>query len=65
MGLGRVCDPNPCDQPPPVEGACCFVDGTCQVMTADDCSVAGGGYEGDATVCDPNPCDQPPPVEGA
>ncbi len=43
-------------------GACCYTDGSCLVQTADDCSAAGGTYEGNDTVCDPNPCPQP---EGA
>jgi hypothetical protein len=46
-------------------GACCFEDGTCQVLDADACLTAGGAYQGDDTSCDPNPCPQPPPVEGA
>jgi hypothetical protein len=68
-GDDTICDPNPCDQPPPppAQGACCFVDGSCQVLTAEACSLAGGTYTGDDSVCDPNPCDQPPPppAEGA
>ncbi len=44
------------------EGACCFVDGSCQVLTAEDCSGAEGSYQGDDSSCDPNPCPQP---EGA
>jgi hypothetical protein len=45
----------PC--PPDVRvGACCFSDGSCQVLDADGCDAAGGDYRGDDTVCDPNPC---------
>jgi hypothetical protein len=40
-------------------GACCFADGHCEVLTATDCSTAGGLYLGNGTTCDPNPCYQP------
>ncbi|MEM7229404.1 MAG: M12 family metallo-peptidase [Planctomycetota bacterium] len=40
-------------------GACCFISGSCIVVTATECSNAGGSYEGDGTICDPNPCPQP------
>ncbi len=40
-------------------GACCFQDGTCQVLASADCATAGGAYQGDGTVCDPNTCPQP------
>ncbi len=33
-------------------GACCFSDGSCQILTADQCAAAGGSYAGDGTVCD-------------
>jgi hypothetical protein len=42
-------------------GACCFENGSCQIMTMTQCVDAGGAYEGDDTVCEPNPCPQPPP----
>lgn len=42
------------------EGACCFDDGSCVIMTMVDCGGAGGDYYGDGEVCDPNPCPQPP-----
>ena len=45
---------------PPITGACCFVDGSCQVLTQSDCTGVGGTYQGDGTSCDPNPCPQPP-----
>ncbi|MBN1512345.1 MAG: hypothetical protein JXB13_10045, partial [Phycisphaerae bacterium] len=47
---------------PDPEGACCFADGSCAIMTVDGCADDGGVYEGDGTACDPNPCPQP---EGA
>lgn len=40
-------------------GACCFPDGSCQVMTRMDCEDGGFDYQGDGSLCDPNPC-QPP-----
>jgi len=44
----------------PHEGACCFTDGTCQMLFADACVAAGGTvYQG---ACDPNPCPPPPPT---
>jgi len=53
-----LCDPNPCPQPV-YEGACCFEDGSCMILTADDCLLQGGAYQGDDTLCDPNPCPVP------
>ncbi len=43
--------------PPP--GACCFPDGSCQVLDAYSCPEAGGTWMGDFTECAPNPCPQP------
>ena len=40
----------------PVVGACCANDGTCEVVSRDNCA---GAYQGDGTVCDPNPCPLP------
>jgi hypothetical protein len=37
--------------PPPVSGACCFTDGSCQEIDASTCASAGGVYQGDCTVC--------------
>ncbi len=47
---------NTCPEPPGATGACCYPDGTCEVVAEADCA---GQYLGDDTVCDPNPCDQP------
>jgi hypothetical protein len=48
---------NDCPIDVPVEGACCFPDGSCIVTPPTQCS---GAYQGDGTVCDPiNPCEQP------
>lgn len=41
-------------------GACCFGDGSCQVMTSGNCNSAGGEYSGAGTNCSPNNCAQPP-----
>jgi len=45
-------------------GACCHADGSCDVLLEDDCSAAGGTYQGDGTTCDPNPCPQPGDLDG-
>jgi len=42
--------------PADATGACCHTDGTCDALSAAQCSAAGGAYQGDGTVCDPNPC---------
>jgi hypothetical protein len=40
-------------------GACCFADGTCQVIDRNACVASGGIYRGGGTTCSPNLC--PPP----
>ncbi|MFH1747205.1 MAG: hypothetical protein ABIG44_09205 [Planctomycetota bacterium] len=45
---------NPCE--PYHRGACCFDDGTCEVMRWDYCADAGGDFMGDYVPCVPNPC---------
>jgi spore coat protein A, manganese oxidase len=40
-------------------GACCFANGTCQVLTQSNCTAQGGMYQGNGTSCTPNPCPQP------
>lgn len=37
--------------PGPATGACCVPFSACQVLTAVECSTAGGTYAGDSTVC--------------
>ena len=56
LGAGTVCSPNPCPQP---TGACCFHDGSCQILTSAACAGQGGTYQGNGTSCSPNPCPQP------
>jgi len=55
LGLGSLCDPNPCPQPE----ACCFHDGHCVVLIPELCTAQGGVPHGVGTICDPNPCPQP------
>lgn len=44
---------------PTLNGACCYLDGSCDVITESACASTGGLYEGDNTVCSPNPCPVP------
>lgn len=48
-----------CPQAVPPSGACCFLDGRCEVLERIICDGQGGVYQGDFTVCVPNPCPQP------
>ncbi len=34
-----------------VVGACCFDDGSCEILTAEACGAADGDYQGDDTFC--------------
>ena len=43
----------------PVEAACCFFDGSCTTDFANDCTSAGGDYQGSQVVCASDPCVQP------
>jgi len=45
-----------------VTGACCFVDETCDEITADECDSFGGIYQGDFTSCGDVDCSIDPPV---
>jgi hypothetical protein len=40
-------------------GACCFGDGTCQVLTQNACADAAGTYGGDGVTCAAAACPQP------
>ena len=50
---------NTCPEFIPPQGACCFEDGSCQVLPPADCQAIGGSYVGDDTVCEPTTCPQP------
>jgi spore coat protein A len=45
--------------PPAGTGACCFANGTCQILEPLACTGAGGVFQGLGSSCDPNPCPQP------
>ncbi|HXR79605.1 MAG TPA: multicopper oxidase domain-containing protein, partial [Saprospiraceae bacterium] len=40
----------------PPHGACCLPDGTCQELTANQCTAQDGNYQGDGTSCDQVTC---------
>ena len=63
QGDGTVCDPDPCSTPTPM--ACCFSDGSCQMLPREDCVAAGGEpLENYIGTCDPNPCARACCLEG-
>jgi hypothetical protein len=43
----------------PGTGACCMPNGTCDIMTAENCTNAGGTYRGDGTACATANCPVP------
>jgi FtsP/CotA-like multicopper oxidase with cupredoxin domain len=45
--------------PPAGLGACCIPDGSCVLVTSNQCASLGGTFQGVGTSCSPNPC-QPP-----
>ena len=45
--------------PPATTGACCFTDGSCQILSQTNCTSQNGVYQGNGTTCTPNPCPQP------
>jgi hypothetical protein len=48
-GDGTVCQPNPCPEP---TGACCFqATGGCLLLSASNCALAGGFFQGGDTTC--------------
>jgi len=63
LGFGEPGTPA-CPIEGPVTGACCFPDGSCQVLSADDCAAQGGVFQGVGTDCTTVQC-PPPPVYGA
>ncbi len=40
-------------------GACCKTDGTCDILTATQCTTIGGVYKGDGSTCGAGTCPQP------
>jgi hypothetical protein len=40
-------------------GGCCFPDGTCLYVPAEECGAMGGEPQGPESACDPNLCAQP------
>ncbi|MCA9755832.1 MAG: hypothetical protein KDA27_08535 [Candidatus Eisenbacteria bacterium] len=44
---------------PASPGACCFEDGSCELLPQGPCETQNGTWLPDVT-CDPNPCPQPP-----
>ena len=55
QGAGTSCEPNLCPQP---VGACCIADvaGTCNEVTAADCTTAGGSFQGEFSTCGAADC---------
>jgi len=52
------CEPNPCPQPP-TTGACCKSDGSCEDnVTATNCTLDGGLYQGNGSDCASVDCAQ-------
>ncbi len=49
----------PCPQDDDLPGACCFADGSCQILLEAECSGAGGDFQGSGTDCDTADCPQP------
>ena len=49
---GSTCYPYPC----PTPWACCFDDGSCEILLRLDCWAIGGLFMGFDVDCDPNPC---------
>jgi hypothetical protein len=44
---------------PPLTGACCFTDGSCQILTGPECAAQGGIYRGDGVSCADANCEPP------
>ena len=41
--------------------ACCFSDGSCEILGATECATSNGVFQGGGSVCVPNTCPQPAP----
>ncbi|MFC1573130.1 T9SS type A sorting domain-containing protein [Candidatus Eisenbacteria bacterium] len=52
MEMFTSCDGDTC----PPGGACCFSDGSCQILTGSLCVSYLGDWRGEDIGCDPNPC---------
>ncbi|MBX3386742.1 MAG: hypothetical protein KF768_09240 [Phycisphaeraceae bacterium] len=48
--------PTTCPPPPTPTGACCLAGGACITLTAQNCRVQGGVYQGDGADCAVTPC---------
>jgi hypothetical protein len=44
----------------PLPGACCFPDGSCEVLFETDCAAGGGSFQGEGTNCETVVCPTPP-----
>ena len=60
MGTGDNLGAECCPEAPALF-ACCFDDGSCELLTEYDCDQAGGVFHPEWDYCEPNPC--PPPDE--
>lgn len=58
LGEDTVCDPSPCSLPSE-SGACCALDGFCQVMLECLCNCSGSTYLGHGVLCEPMACVDP------
>jgi hypothetical protein len=54
--IRAVFDPSDCGT---VEGACCFTNGTCQMLTSAACATQGGTYQGGGIQCGSANCATP------
>ncbi|MHC5028372.1 MAG: hypothetical protein ACYTGR_16600 [Planctomycetota bacterium] len=55
---GDFSDCGSADCPQPI-GGCCFPDGSCAEISAEDCAIGGGKFQGTGVPCEPNGCTQP------
>ena len=55
---GVQCGSDPCG----LLGACCLQNGSCVLLSSEDCTAHSGSWLGEGTSCTPNPC-PPTPVE--
>ncbi len=49
-------DSDPGTTPEPLDGACCFEGGGCEILTREECDDQDGFWQGGGSACDPNPC---------